>query len=45
MKVAVLGLLANLVDHSELLKSVVHKEIKGPATLFMALMKEAGSEK
>ena len=43
VKVAVIGLLANLVDHSELVKSVLDRQIKGAATLFMALMKEAGS--
>jgi len=45
VKIAVLGLLANLVDHTELLKLVLDKEFKGAATLFMALMKETGSDK
>ena len=43
VKVAVLGLLANLVDNTEILKRVLDPEIQGPATLFMALMKESGS--
>lgn len=41
VKIAVLGLFANLVDRESLLREVIAG--KGPATIFMALLKEQAS--
>ena len=43
IKVAILGLLANLVDSDQLMR-VVFAE-RGAATIFMAMLKESGTEK
>ena len=41
VKIAVLGLFANMVDKASLLREVIAE--KGPATIFMALLKEPAS--
>ena len=38
-KIAILGLFANLVDHESLMKAALTG--KGPATIFMAMLKES----